>query len=404
VFHCSAEATVARVKRRIVRLIGIPVAEQWLVHADKVLKDDDTLAGCCITDGPRGAATTVQCVRAKTWGFARHLEERATLTDPDKAIVASLADVVDAAVQVEHSLSERTRPCAADLSRAIRRRERNQLINWMIEAFDLVGFDDSMLHNCVNTLDRYYACQRTPIKVETLQGVVLSVVCTEMKMAGSQEFPSGGWQHVLSHLCHGRVSMEQIFLTEYEVLSSLGFIVGVPTPATFLNELSFHLEDFLPDEATSAARVPVLALFLLELALFEPELQYGHPYAVLAAGAFSAALRAIVVPKLADDEDAMDHDPAMWLREMLVEDLGTFCPDLRQRAAELILGCERRLLDLWLARAGGRGGCERDAFYPKLEAKFAARQAFPGDDGALNTAAQALARLRQERARSVKGG
>jgi len=256
---------------------------------------------------------------------------------------------VDSVMQTEHALSEGARPCAADVAMAITPQHRGELVNWMVQAFHAIHFDDSMLHSIVLTLDRYYARRASPIEATAIQQVLMAAVCTEMKLASASESPYGNWQHLLAHLCHGRLSMAAILKAEFDVLRRLGFVVGIPTPVTFLREFAMRLDEAGADSHEALQ----LALFLLELALFEPEVQYAQPHVILAAGALSAALR------------ALDAPPAQ--REALVEDLPIYCQDLHSME-NAVLDCEESLLNHWLMCS--TGSITWSQFYVHLENKF----------------------------------
>jgi len=390
VLRCNLEETVVGVKRRIAHLCGIPAAEQRLVHAGARLQDYETLQACGISTG----ASILQCVRVRLSGIARHLEALGSSSDPETAVLASQADLVESVVQAEHALSERVRPQASDLQRAISLRHRGELINWMMQAFAVMRFDDAFLHSVVLTLDRYYALCAAPIEVQTIQRVLLSAVCTEMKLAG-QDFPTNSRLQALRQLCHGGVSLEAILQTEFEVLSRLSFVVGVPTPVTFLRELGLRLRETGSEEEQQAGKEAFdQALFLLELAFFEPYEEYARPHAFLAAGALSAALRV-----LEDKYQGERCGPER--RQQLFEDLALYYQD-KVSCVEVdtqVLDCEESLLKLWLARAAGWGGCEWGDFYANVEAKFARRgvHLYQHGRGGISVAEGALARCRQER-------
>merc|ERR1719189_369777 len=170
-----------------------------------------------------------------------------------------------------------------------------------------------------------------------------------MKLASANEYPSGHWQRVLAHLCHGRLSLASILKAEFDVLRRLGFVVGIPTAVTFLREFAMRLDETGVDSNQAFQ----LALFLLELALFEPEVQYAQPHVILAAGAMSAALRVLNAP------------PAQ--HEALVEDLPIYCPDLHS-TTDAVLDCEETLLNHWLMCSTGT--ISWGQFYAHLENKF----------------------------------
>merc|ERR1740138_1184968 len=101
--------------------------------------------------------------------------------------------IVDSVMQAEHKVSERWKPQAEELTRAMPYIRRAELVSWMVQAFDAFQFDDSILHGAVATLDRYYAKQQSAIENSALQRVVLGAVCTELKLA---EDRPGYWQRV----------------------------------------------------------------------------------------------------------------------------------------------------------------------------------------------------------------
>jgi hypothetical protein len=345
VLHCLLGDAVSEVKRRFSRTTGTSGHEQRLVYGNLVLKDCETLKSSGVTHGH----ATLQCIKVRPSGVARNLEAQRQSQDPGKAVSASLAEVVDAVMQTEHALSESARPRAADVAMAITLQHRGELINWMVQAFDLIHFDDSMLHSIVLTLDRYCARLSKPIDVAAIQTVLMAAVCTEMKLASENEYPDGHWQRVLAHLCHGRLSLAAILKTECDVLCRLGFVVGIPTPVTFLREFAMRLDEV----GTDSTKALQLALFLLELALFEPEVQYAQPHVILAAGAMSAALRVLDAPPVQ--------------REALVEDLPIYCPGLHSME-DAVLHCEESLLSHWLICSTGSSVWGQ--FYIQLENKF----------------------------------
>jgi hypothetical protein len=130
--------------------------------------------------------------------------------------------------------------------------------------------------------------------------------------------------------------------------------MGIPTPLTFLHGLGLRLEEGA--STTEASRWLSCALFLLELALFDPSVQYEHPHAVLAAGALSAALRTCGAPS--------------ERRQALLEDLSIYCPSLPQMS-EAVATVEEELLMLWLQTSRNENGMGE--FYSRLEAKFSCR-------------------------------
>jgi hypothetical protein len=345
VLQCLPGDAVADVKRRLSRTTGTPGHEQRLVYGNLVLKDRETLKASGITQ----AHATLQCIKVRPSGVARNLEARRQSQDPNEAISASLAEVADSLMQTEHVLSESVRPRATDVIMSITPQHRGELINWMLLAFDVIHFDDSMLHSVVLTLDRYCARRASPIEVTAMQKLLMAAVCTEMKLASESDYPRGHRERLLAHLCHGRLSTAAILKAECDMFCGLGFVVGTPTPVTFLREFAMLLDE----AGTDNNQALQLALFLLELALFEPEVQYHQPHVILAAGALSAALRALDAPSAQ--------------RETLVGDLPIYCPDLHS-IEDAVLDCEESLLKHWVMCS--RGSITWGQFYAHLENKF----------------------------------
>jgi len=219
----------------------------------------------------------------------------------------------------------------------------------MMRSFEILQLDDNLLHAVVLTLDRYYARRVTPMDEALLQRVLLSAVCTEMKITSSMEFPADHWQHLLTHLCQGRVSLAAILRTELDVLSRLGFVVGVPTPLAFLRGLSIRLR-----AAEEAPKWQYLAGFLLELTLFDADLEYTYSHVILAAAALGASYRAFAAP-------AERHQD-------LLEDLSTYLPDTRRSSEVDLFACQEEILTLWVQCSAGAH--EWVDFFRPLQAKL----------------------------------
>jgi len=356
--QCSITNTVYEVKQRISRFSDVLVGQQQLVFGCHALEDHRTLANY----GVSTPKATLQCILRGPSGVALHLEAQKDSVVPDEALSASLSDVIDSVRQVEHVQSERHRPSASNLGRAMSDRRRSELVNWMLQAFEALEFSDEILHNTVLTLDRYYARLKSPIPDTSLQKVLLAAVCTELKMASGMGHGhglglGGQWQRVISHLCQGRLHVSSILQAEREVLASLDFVVGVPTPLTFLDGLCTRLEQ--EASTTEASQWRSAALFLLELAMFKPSIQYGYQHAVLAAGALAAAL--CTCGASADKHRA------------LIEDVAAYCPVL-PHMEEHVAACEEDLLTLWLQTS--RHENELGEFYMHLEAKFGHRRRY----------------------------
>lgn len=300
--------------------------------------DAAPLKACVVTSGPSR--------------LARYLEARiGNVSDPGEALEACLADLVDSVLQAEHALSERRRPRAFELTAATSPTCRVELLTWMVESFDIMQFDDTILHSVALTLDRYYATRTSKIEDAKLQPLVLSALCVELKTTSALEFPENAWKRYLEHLCQGRIAISEILLAEAELLTRLGYTVGVPTPLDFLRGLLVIRRGH-----PLVAQLLSLGTFLLELALFDMELEYGYEHTLLAAGALSAAFRALGL-----------RSPTTEIAEQLLSYWPVSMRADAEIAKELVLKCEQALLVMWLRCSQ----CETRGFYTTLQAKFA---------------------------------
>lgn len=274
--------------------------------------------------------------------------------------LSGITDVADAVFQAEYAMSLRCQPQAADVTLALPRDTRAQVVAWLGMACEATLVDDTLLHGAVLTLDRYAASFGERVDEMRLLKLSLAALCTEMKLTNEDDFPTGHWQRVLLHLSQGRELLPKVLEAEAEMLRRLRFIVGVPTPLTFLNGLSLRLavaphfgvqrrlEDGRPGPETAGAALwQGLARMLTELALYDAELEYRHPPAVLAAGALGAALLTVgpeaasgapVPVKGAGTDMADDAEPRVTaeteaatieeLHQTLIEDLSSYCPGI----------------------------------------------------------------------------
>mmetsp|Transcript_25252 Transcript_25252/g.84293 ORF Transcript_25252/g.84293 Transcript_25252/m.84293 type:complete len:444 (-) Transcript_25252:631-1962(-) len=365
--RCRGTTTMEAAKMRIARHCGIPAHNQRFLHDGEVLEDARTLESCTMLDttlfGVDGMIV-VQLVVNGTSNIARNVRELGRSDDPDIAIAGVLGDLVDTVLRAEHQLSELVRPKGGtQLSAALGRGKRAELVHWMVQAFTALRFDDAILHSVVLTLDRYYTTCSAPSDMSNLQSVLLGAVCTEMKLVGADEFPPGHWQQVLCHICHGQIELKAILKSECDVLARLNFRVGAPTPLAFARELGCGA----PPDAEIGRGAVELASFLLELALFDPTLQYCRPHVLLAGGALSAALRVMEV------ETPSLRQGCREAREAIFQDLTFYDPENLRGAEQEALCCEGELLVLWLTCTEGRGNLEWALFYPTVEGKFRGR-------------------------------
>lgn len=180
-----------------------------------------------------------------------------------------MAESVDSILRAQYDLSERERPKPYHVMKALSVRQRADLLIWIMQAFSVVGVDDSMVHGVALNIDRLaatYAGEES-LPHGCLPCILLAIVCTEFKTDGFSDHPDKEWKQILTHMCRGQIPMIQILRVELKILSRLQYVVGLPTPLTFLRSLTAHLR-----QEEQAGPWISLAKFLLELAMLEPEI------------------------------------------------------------------------------------------------------------------------------------
>jgi len=264
-----------------------------------------------------------------TTSLAKFLQAKSNSPDYSEALEATMAESVDSILRAQYDLSERERPTPHRVMKALSVRQRADLLIWIMQAFSVVGVDDSMVHGVALNIDRLVATYagEESLPHGCLPCILLAVVCTEFKTDGFSDHPDKEWKQILTHMCRGQIPMIQILRVELKILSRLQYVVGLPTPLTFLRSLTAHLR-----QDAQAGPWISLAKFLLELAMLEPEIQHGFPHAYLAAGALAASLRVCGAPEKKRQE--LVKDVMIWPAEYSSE--------------ELLVSCEEELLQLWI--------------------------------------------------------
>uniref|UniRef100_A0A7R9ZYV8 Uncharacterized protein n=1 Tax=Pyrodinium bahamense TaxID=73915 RepID=A0A7R9ZYV8_9DINO len=346
------------------------------------------------------------------------------------------SDVADAVFQAENAFSVRCQPQAAAVTHALPKETRAQVVAWLGMACEATLIDDTLLHGAVLTLDRYAASCGEPVDEMRLLRLSLASLCTEMKLTNEDDFPSGHWQRVLLHLSQGRELLPGVLEAEADMLRRLRFVVGVPTPLTFLNGLALRLseppqqfdgssaqgrgrrlDDGRPGPTTRVgALCLVLARLLTELALYDADLEYRYYPAVLAAGALGAALLA-VGPEVAGGGAAEDAFAGTGLaaseeagavqapeavrevaaltawHETLFDDLASYCPGVSSLDG-MVCDAELDLLFFWqecLRSTGRMNECYTHLRHRHVRSARAAEVLEPwGDVGRGGTALLAL--------------
>mmetsp|Transcript_53797 Transcript_53797/g.144035 ORF Transcript_53797/g.144035 Transcript_53797/m.144035 type:complete len:476 (-) Transcript_53797:423-1850(-) len=261
---------------------------------------------------------------------------------------AALADVADASMYSLHQASQRHRPKAQLVLEGLSPAHRQETLVWLLQAFDVLHFPDSVLFETVLLLDRYYACLPREDGAASAQRTLLAAVCTALKTGApcEQQLPL---RHVVNHLGRDQVPYEDVLRAELTMLQQLRFHVGTPTARDFREALSARVSTMrLPTACWS------LADFVLQLTLLDAALHYLFPHAILAASTLALAMYTTRAPTEA------------YLT--LLEDLSLQCPDSTFVQASLIQ-CTAALHHLWV-RSVSVSANERNTFANQLCKKF----------------------------------
>lgn len=340
----------------------------------------DRLQECFKTDGQsKHMAVALTLVQTSPSSLAAHM---ATL-ECSGSEVGAVGDVADEVFQSEYAASVRYQPRVEDIMRAMPQETRTHVVAWLGKACEATLIDDALLHGAVLTLDRYAATCTGLIDEMELFKLSLASLCTEMKLTNEDDFPMRYWQNVLLHLSQERELLPVVLEIEARMLRRLQFVVGVPTALSFLNGLGMRFASMesaavhygfrmgRPPVATRNAALQLgFARLLAELALYDIELEYRYPPAILAAGTIGAALFAIGPTEVLRD-----------MHDVLIDDLRSYCPN-EIKAKEMVSECELELLQFWQECA--RGNSRASEYYGHLCQRHARNRRnanVPGGDG-----------------------
>jgi len=249
--------------------------------------------------------------------FARMRE----LNSPEARTDATLSDVVDSALRSLHQVSQRHKPSVQGLMEGFPPPNRQEMLVWLLQAFDVMHFSDSLLFDTALLLDRYYAQQPREDGAALMHRKLLAAVCTALKTGSplevQQQLPS--LRQIVTHLAHNQVPFDEVLQAELCMLRKLRFQVGTPTSKEFLEAFEARLGTDRVGSATAA-----LADFLLQLSLVDAPLHYRYPHAILAASALGLALHSTRAPSSAyvalledfslhyADEQRGEHQQGEW--------------------------------------------------------------------------------------------
>lgn len=208
---------------------------------------------------------------------------------------AALSDVVDSALHSMHQSSERSLPAIQDLLAGLPAQHRQETLCWLLQAFDVMSFPDTLLFDAALILDRYYATMPVDEGPGGAQQKLLAAVCTALKIGypADLQLPL---KQVVTHLGRDQVPFEQVMLAELTMLRTLEFHVGTPTARDFLEALCARLST---SAIVGSMTWRSLAEFLLQLTLSDAQLHFGHVHSILAASCVALALWAVRAPQSA---------------------------------------------------------------------------------------------------------
>lgn len=269
---------------------------------------------------------------------------------PEEDIDAVLGDLADSVLQSCHTESQRHLPATAELTARLPAHDRESILNWLVQACDIMRFHDTVLYSTILTLDRYCAQANEPLTMERLQKVLMAVICTVLKTCVVQDEVNLAMslRDRLLHLCRQQVPFQEILAMEYQVLQSLRYEVSAPSPLDFLDAFCapFAMTAEFPDMSLPRC----LANFLLQLSFFNAQLHYGYPHAILTAAAIYVALCSLrAAPRLV---------------QVLLDDVAAACPQVFGLHSS-VASCSTELHAIWLEFAASQG-----ARVPSLLQKF----------------------------------
>mmetsp|Transcript_75272 Transcript_75272/g.233532 ORF Transcript_75272/g.233532 Transcript_75272/m.233532 type:complete len:403 (+) Transcript_75272:61-1269(+) len=255
---------------------------------------------------------------------------------------ATLGDYADCMLQACHAQSQRHLPCAASVALHIHKADRDSILNWLVLTCEIMRFHETVLYTSVLTLDRYSALAGECLSMESIQRVLMAIMCTVLKTSAVQDHVCGTMplRELLAHLFRQQARLSEIFATERQVLRTLDFMVTAPSALDFLDALSVPLAA-APAAGQDGCPPRSLANFLLQLSLFSAAVHYSYPHAILAASAVYIAIC------------SLQAAPSTAVRTLL-EDTCVACPDIPDVPSR-VATCALALHGLWIDFATSHG-------------------------------------------------
>jgi len=202
---------------------------------------------------------------------------------------ASLAEVSDSVLRAMHKSSERYKPSVKMMLKGTPLTDRQEHVDWLVQAFDVMHFSDVALFDAALVLDRHSANSiEEHMSSSISQRNLLAAVCLALKL-GSREDMVHPLRQVVTHLGRDQIPFGDVLHAELMMLQKLKFCVSTPTARDFLEALSARLQNL-------DRRCMSLSEFLLQLTLVDPHLHYRYPHCVLAAAVLALAMFATAAP------------------------------------------------------------------------------------------------------------
>eukprot|EP00929_Paragymnodinium_shiwhaense_P087677 TRINITY_DN4781_c0_g2_i1.p1 TRINITY_DN4781_c0_g2~~TRINITY_DN4781_c0_g2_i1.p1 ORF type:complete len:686 (+),score=144.81 TRINITY_DN4781_c0_g2_i1:151-2208(+) len=255
-------------------------------------------------------ATNVDA-KAKS-ALSRFFSSHRAAESPEVRVDACLADVAEPGFRSLHEASQRHKPSVPILLEGVSLEDRAETLVWIVKAFEVMRFGDSLLYESQTLLDRYYASAPREEVRGSAQCKLLASVCITLKAGSPVDMQRMTFRDMIHRMGRGTVAFQDVVCAELAILKKLGFRVGTPTARDFLEALGSRLRGM---ERMSRACWN-LAEYLLQLTLVDPRLHYRFPHCVLAASAFTLAMYTLRAPAsafaaLADDVALCDADAAL---------------------------------------------------------------------------------------------
>lgn len=154
---------------------------------------------------------------------------------------ATVLDVASSVLQWSHVSSQQHLPSGDGLAQRLAGAtvDREAILTWLVQACDIMHFQENILASTVLTLDRYCWVAQEQLSMDCIQKVLMAVLCVVLKVISVQDeiCQSMPLRGLLRHLCREQVPLEQILQYEQRVLRALKFEVSTPSALEFLDTL-----------------------------------------------------------------------------------------------------------------------------------------------------------------------